>query len=254
MPEEERMIPIDLSGRTALVTGGAAGIGKACVAILARAGARVAVADIDLEGAEKTASVWEGCSAYRCDVADQNSVVGAATAVGSELGAVDILVHCAGVIVHRRGIRAVEPAEWDSVMAVNLRGAYLLSRELVEGMKERGFGKIVHVSSLAARVGAIETGIHYSASKAGLVGLVRTLAKEGAPYGVTVNAVAPGIIATEPVMKKIADHVEDYIRAIPMGRLGEPEDVASVVLFLCSPLSDYITGATLDINGGQYMG
>jgi NAD(P)-dependent dehydrogenase (short-subunit alcohol dehydrogenase family) len=248
------MLPIDLDGRRALVTGGAAGIGRACVAILTRAGARVAVADINLEGAEQAAAEWPGSSAYRCDLADHQSISTMVAEVVSDMGTVDIMVNCAGIIVHRRGIRAVEPSEWDAVMGVNLRGAYLLSRELIEGMKERRYGKIVHVSSLAARVGAIETGIHYSAAKAGLIGLVRTLAKEGAPHGVAVNAVAPGIIATEPVMKKISDHVEDYLRIIPMGRLGQPEDVASVILFLCSPLSDYITGATIDINGGQYMG
>ncbi len=248
------MIPIDLTGKTALVTGGAAGIGKACSSLLAQAGARVGIADINLEGARATAGALEGGLAFPCDLADEKSIAALAERAQAGLGRVDLLVNCAGIIVHRRGIRAVEPAEWDTVMAVNLRGAFLISRELIEGMKERGYGRIVHISSLSARAGAIEVGIHYAAAKAGLIGLVRTLAKEGAPHNVTVNAVAPGIIATEPVMRRISDHVEDYLRSIPLGRLGRPEDVASVVLFLCSRLSDYITGATIDINGGQYMG
>ena len=248
------MVTIDLTGRAALVTGGAAGIGRACAAILARAGARVAIADINREGAEKTALQLSGSVAFHCDLADERSVRGLIAEATAQVGPIDTLVNSAGIIVHRTGIRTVEPSEWDTVMAVNLRGAYLLSRELIEGMKERRYGKIVHVSSLAARVGGIKTGIHYAASKAGLIGLVRTLAKEGAPFGVAVNAIAPGVIATDAVMSKISDQVEDYLSTIPMGRLGEPEDVASVVLFLCSPLSDYVTGATLDINGGQYMG
>jgi 3-oxoacyl-[acyl-carrier protein] reductase len=103
-------------------------------------------------------------------------------------------------------------------------------------------------------VGGIEVGVHYAASKAGLIGLTRTLAKEGGPHGINVTAVAPGIIATEPVMRQIGDHEESYTSSIPLGRLGQPRDVANVILFLCSSLSDYITGTVLDINGGIYMG
>jgi len=144
--------------------------------------------------------------------------------------------------------------EWDQVLDVNLRGAFLMCRELIDGMKGRGWGKIVNFSSLAARVGGIEVGIHYAASKAGLLGLTRTLAKEGAPHGITVNAVAPGIIATATVLRQVGDHEDQYRKSIPMGRLGRPEDVAHVVLFLASPLSDYVTGIVVDVNGGMYMG
>ena len=247
------MIGIDLSGKAALVTGGARGIGRECARVLGAAGARVAVADLDLAGAEATAHEVGGL-AVRCDVSSEDDVAALARALAAESGGVDILVHCAGVIVYRAGIGAVTPDEWERVLAVNLRGAYLVCRALIEPMKERRWGRIITFSSLAARVGGIEVGIHYAAAKAALIGFTRTLAKEGGPYGVTVNAVAPGVILTDPVRQQVGDHQEDYIRQIPLRRLGEPRDVAGVVLFLASDLSAYITGIVVDINGGLYMG
>ena len=244
---------IDLSGQTALVTGGAAGIGRACAQTLAEAGARVAVADINLAGAEETVAAFGGL-ALQGDLGDPESIAALCRQVTAEMGGADILINCAGIISYRRGLQAISLEEWDLVLDVNLRGAFLLCRELLPGMKERGRGKIVNFSSLAARVGGIEVGSHYAASKAGLVGLTRTLAKEGGPHGINVNAVAPGIIATAPVMKQIAGREDDYIAQIPLRRLGQPQDVANVVLFLCSPLAAYITGLVIDINGGMYMG
>jgi 3-oxoacyl-[acyl-carrier protein] reductase len=174
--------------------------------------------------------------------------------VTSEFGGVDILVNNAGIISYKRGIRALSLEEWNQVLTVNLTGTFLVCRELMEGMKARRSGKIINFSSLAARVGGIEVGLHYSVSKAGLIGLTKTLAKEGGPFGINVNAVAPGFIMTEPVKKQLAGREDEYIAQIPLRRLGEPKDVANAVLFLASPLSDYITGIVLDINGGLYMG
>ncbi|HUV89440.1 MAG TPA: SDR family NAD(P)-dependent oxidoreductase [Anaerolineae bacterium] len=277
---------IDLTGRDALVTGGAAGIGRECALVLAEAGARVAVADIDLEGAQETIETMRtGCThrcthpphprrmqgmyssptslasatsgqglAVRCDLGAPRDVAALRQRVTLEMGGVDILVNCAGVISYRQGIGAISVDEWDRVLDVNLRGTYLVCREFIEGMKERGGGKIVNFSSLAARVGGIEVGIHYAASKAALIGFTRTLAKEGGPFGINVNAVAPGIILTEPVRRQIEGREDAYVAQIPLGRLGKPRDVANVVLFLVSPLSDYITGVVLDVNGGIYMG
>ena len=247
------MVSIDLSGKSALVTGAAAGIGMACAEKLSEAGAAVAVFDIDAEGARKTADRILG-RWYHCDLGDPESIRSACASMQETQGTPDIVVNCAGIIAYRKGLAAVKPDEWDLVLDVNLRGAFLLCRELITPMKGKGWGKIVHFSSLAARVGGIEVGAHYAASKAGLIGLVRTLAKEAAPHGITVNAVAPGIIATGPVKTQIADHEEAYTATIPLGRIGNADDVAGVVLFLCSPLSDYITGATVDVNGGMYMG
>ena len=247
------MIPIDLTGKTALITGGASGIGRACAMTLARAGARVAVVDINEGGAQETVEAAGQGLAIRCDLGNPDDVAAMRERVLAEMGGVDILVNCAGIISYKRGINAVPVDEWDLVLDVNLRGTYLVCRAFMEGMKERG-GKIVTFSSLAARVGGIEVGIHYSASKAALIGFTRTLAKEGGPYGINVNAVAPGIILTEPVKRQVSGREEAYTEQIPLRRLGEPEDVANVILFLASSLSDYITGAVLDINGGIYMG
>jgi 3-oxoacyl-[acyl-carrier protein] reductase len=248
------MIHIDLTSKTALITGGASGIGRACATTLAQAGARVAVVDINEAGAQETVETIGQGLAIRCDLGDPVGVAAMRDRVLAEMGGVDILVNCAGIISYKRGINAVPVDEWDLVLDVNLRGTYLVCRAFMEGMKERRDGKIITFSSLAARVGGIEVGIHYSASKAALIGFTRTLAKEGGPYGINVNAVAPGIILTEPVKRQIGGREDAYKEQIPLRRLGEPQDVANVILFLASPLSDYITGAVLDINGGIYMG
>lgn len=245
---------IDLSDETALVTGGASGIGRATAALLAAAGARVIIADVNLAGAQEVAASLPGAVALRCDLADPADIGALCATMEAEYGGVSVLFNNAGIIAYRQGVGAVTTEEWDQVLDVNLRGPFLLCRGLMEGMKRRRHGHIINASSLSARMGGIEAGIHYAASKAGLIGLTRTLAKEGGPHGITVNAVAPGIIETDPVMRQIAGHEDAYLAGIPLRRLGTPEDVANVVLFLASPLASYITGAVLDINGGLYMG
>ena len=245
---------IDLTGKTALITGAASGIGKECALVLAAAGAEVVAVDINVEGAQQTVEAIGHGLAIRCDLVDPEDVRTMHRKVLAETGGIDILVNCAGIILYRQGIGAVSVDEWDLVLDVNLRGTHLVCKEFMEGMKTRGGGKIVNFSSLAARIGAIEVGIHYAASKAGLIAFTRTLAKEGGPFGINVNAVAPGIIATEPVRRQIGGREHEYTATIPLRRLGEPRDVANVVLFLASPLSDYVTGIVLDINGGMYMG
>jgi len=245
---------IDLTGKIALITGAASGIGRQCARTLSASGATIVAVDINIEGAEVTIAGMSSAIAVKCNLGEPEAVVALKQQVIDELGGVDILVNCAGIISYRKGLRAVTVDEWDLVLDVNLRGTFLLCREFIEVMKERRGGKIVNFSSLAARVGGIDVGVHYAASKAGLLGFTRTLAKEGGPYGITVNAVSPGFIATEPVKKQIGDREEEYASTVPLGRLGEPEDVANVVLFLTSSLSDYVTGIVLDINGGLYMG
>jgi 3-oxoacyl-[acyl-carrier protein] reductase len=245
---------IDLSGKRALITGAAAGIGRACAVALAEAGATVVAVDVNEEGIQQTIDATGGGLAVRCDLSRPDDVESMRELVLAELGGIDILVNCAGIISYKKGIGAFPVEEWDRVLNVNLRGTYLVCRAFVEGMKEQRWGRIVTFSSLAARVGGIEVGLHYAASKAALIGLTRTLAKECGPYGITVNAVAPGVILTEPVRQQIQGREADYLAQIPLRRLGEPEDVAGVVLFLSSSLSAYITGSVLDINGGMYMG
>ncbi len=248
------MLTIDLQDKIALVTGGASGIGRACALLLHQAGARVAIIDINLAGAQETVSSLGEGAAFRCDLGDPEDITRTAKEVEQALGRVDILVNCAGIISYRPGLQEILVEQWDTLMDVNLRGTFLLTRALFEGMKERHYGRIINFASLAARVGGIEAGAHYAASKAGLIGLTKTLARLGGPYNVTANAVAPGIIPTELVHKQIDGHEDAYINAIPLRRLGEPLDVARVVLFLASPLADYLTGLVIDVNGGQYMG
>ena len=245
---------IDLTGKNALITGGASGIGRACAIVLAQAGAQIALVDVNETGMAETVDAAGGGLAVACDLSDPDQILHMRQQVIDALGGVDILVHCAGIISYRRGISAVPLGEWNRVLDVNLRGTYLVCQAFIEGMKARRDGRIIAFSSLAARVGGIEVGIHYTASKAGLIGLTRTLAKEGGPYGITVNAVAPGFILTGPVQQQLAGREGEYAAQIPLRRLGEPQDVANVVLFLASPLASYITGAVLDINGGMYMG
>jgi len=245
---------INLGGKTALVTGGAAGIGRACAQLLAEAGARVAVADINLEGAQETVAPLERGIAVRCDIGSPSDVAQMCETVLSTCGGVDILVNNAGLISFKRGIGALSIDEWTKMLDVNLRGAFLVCQELAEHMKRRRSGKIINLSSMSARVGGIEVGIHYSVSKAGLIGFTRSLAKEMGPFGVNVNAVAPGFTQTEPVKRQLEGREQTYTAQIPLGRLGQPMDVAKVVLFLASPLSDYLTGLVIDINGGMYMG
>ena len=244
---------IELTGKAALVTGGAAGIGRACARVLAEAGARVVVADVNLEGARVTVATMDSGLAIRCDVSDAEDVAELRRQVESEMGGVDILVNCAGIIAYTEGFRTISLAEWQRVLNVNLTGTHLVCWEFFEGMKARG-GSIINISSLAARVGGIEVGVHYAAAKAGVIGFTRTLAKEAGPFGVTVNAIAPGIILTEPVKQQMAGREDQYMERIPLKRLGQPSEVANAVLFLASPLADYITGQTIDVNGGIFMG
>jgi 3-oxoacyl-[acyl-carrier protein] reductase len=246
-------IEIDLTGKNALVTGAARGIGRASAILLAKAGADVAVSDILYEGVQETAEAIGGRPAIRCDLGDPDQITGMCDRVLAELGGVDILVNCGAIVAYGRGIGAFEPDEWDRVLDVNLRGTYLTCRGLVENMKQRRDGRIINFSSLAAHVGGIETAMHYVASKAGIIGFTRSLAKECGPFGITVNALAPGVILTPPVRKQVAGREADYIPTIPLRRLGESRDVANVVVFLASPLASYLTGLVVDVNGGQFM-
>jgi 3-oxoacyl-[acyl-carrier protein] reductase len=245
---------INLSSKTALVTGGAGGIGRACVRALAQAGARVAVADINLPGAQEAVAPYAGGLALRCDLGDPQDISALCRNLLEQSGVVDIIVNCAGIVSFKRGIQSLTAEEWDLVLNVNLRAPFLICRELVEPMKARRSGKIINFSSMAGRAGGLEAGLHYSVSKAGLIGLTKSLAKELGPYGICVNAVAPGFTETEAVKQQLRGKADRYIAQIPLGRLGQPADVAEVVLFLASPMSDYLTGLVIDINGGMYTG
>lgn len=248
------MIPIELSGKRALVTGGARGLGRACALRLAEAGASIVVVDIDLEGAQETAAACPEGVAFQCDLSDPDAILTMAAEVEAQVGDMDVLINNAGIVAYARGVAGFDRDEWDRVLDVNLRGTVWVCRAFVEGLKRRRDGRVINFSSLAARVGGIEAGMHYAASKAGLIGVTRTLAKECGPYGITVNAIAPGIIGSETVLGLLEGREPEFAAQALLRRIGTPEDVANAVLFLASPLASYITGIVLDINGGMYMG
>jgi NAD(P)-dependent dehydrogenase (short-subunit alcohol dehydrogenase family) len=254
------MVSIDLDRSLVVVTGAAGGIGAAVVAVLRESGATVAALDIAGERLESLYGDDPGVHTFAIDVTNERAVEVLAqrlTTLMDESHPRDDrltlrgVVHSAGLIAYSQSIADVVADEWRRVMSVNIESAYLLSRHCLPLMEG---GSIILFSSLAAQVGGIEVGIHYASSKAGLIGFARTLAKEAGPRGVRVNTLAPGIIGTAPVLEQIGNHKESYEQTIPLRRIGEPEDVANAVLFLCSDLSKYITGATLNVNGGIYMG
>jgi 3-oxoacyl-[acyl-carrier protein] reductase len=247
-------LKIDLSGKNIIVTGGARGLGRACVKKFTESGARVALVDIDFNAARESAAQFNSATAYACDLEDPDSLKVLHRKLSDDFdGRIDILVNNAGIISYVKDFESISVGEWDKVINVNLRGPFLASQLFGADMKAKGSGKIINISSLAAHIGGIEVGVHYTTSKAGIIGLTRSFAKKLGPFGINVNAVAPGITLTEPVKRQIAGREDEYIAAIPLRRLGTPEDVAHAVLFLSSAMSDYITGCVLDVNGGIYM-
>ncbi len=242
----------DLSGRAALVTGGSRGIGRAVALALADAGARVAIGyGSNRHAAEEVAAQVAGGGGQAVllggDLGDPDSVRAVAEAAGRELGGVDILIANAG-IGERADLADIAPEEWDKVLAVNLRAPFLLAQALVPGMRERGYGRIVLMSSVAAFTGGI-IGPHYAASKAGMLGLAHSLARTLAGDGITVNAIAPALVETDMLPADPASR-ERLAGTIPVGRMGRPEEVADLVLAVVR--NGYLTGQTLSLDGGVH--
>ena len=245
-----------LDGRGALVTGGARGIGAAIGAALAWRGATVVLGDLDAGAAGGTARAidpgGERVSGIALDVRSRDSFAAAVEETVARHGGIDVLVNNAAITIQRPFFE-IDEAEWDEVLAVNLRGVFLGCRLAGPSMRERGFGRIVNISSLAGQQGGAVNGAHYAASKAGILALTKVVARELAPHGVTVNAVAPAAIEG-PVMSALpGEQVEALRRSIPVGRLGLPEEVAAVVAFLASDDAAFLTGAAIDVNGGLFM-
>jgi 2-hydroxycyclohexanecarboxyl-CoA dehydrogenase len=247
---------LTLQGRVALVTGGAGGIGSALCAELAQLGGRVAVCDIAEDRARDVAeSLPESMgSAYPVDLAEPASIEALLTRVLGELGTVDVLVNNAGWDKVEPFLKST-PATWDRLIAINLRAPIQLTHGLLPAMTEQGWGRLVQVSSDAARVGSTGEAV-YSACKAGLIGFSKTIAREAARFAVTSNVVCPGPSDTALLREVAEDNpklVESLKRIIPLGRIGQPYDIAGVIAFLCSERAEYVTGQTISVSGGLTM-
>jgi 3-oxoacyl-[acyl-carrier protein] reductase len=269
-------LEIDLSGRVALVTGGSRGLGRADALTLARAGADVAVADLLVEselseesdryGALATAARQQGmvhteetvdeirgmgrrALAVRSDVTDRAQVDAAVSRVLEELGSVDILINNAGTLDHAAQFQHQSPELWERDLRVNLTGAFNCAQAVWPHMRGRGWGRIVNMSSVAGTLGGFGQA-SYSTTKAGLLGLTRTLAMEGARHGITCNAIVPGVIGTEAFAMANAEMNERIVKRTALRRAGDPQEIANTIAFLCSDLASYITGVELNVSGG----
>lgn len=239
------------TARTALVTGGAGGIGAATVRALAERGFRVAFTYLSRRREAEALAREVGGRALYLDLRDGPEIARLAARVEEELGSVAVLVHNAGVI--RDALLAFLPEkDWDEVLDVNLKGPFLLTKALVKGMLKLRWGRVISIAS-ASGVGGQVGQTHYSAAKAGIIAFTKALAREVAPYGVTANAIAPGFIDTEMLAAMPEKKLSRYLEEIPLRRLGRPEEVAALAAFLASEEAGYITGQTFRIDGGLVM-
>lgn len=248
-------LSVDLSGQVALVTGAGRGIGKAIAVRMAASGAAVAVNDIDADSAQRTAQELGGrARAFPADVSDPAAVEQMIAAVVREMGGLNILVNNAG-IEYKTPILDTPIEEWQRTLAVNLSAAFYTCKAAGPIMRAAGSGVIVNIASIAGHNIPLPNRASYIASKAGLVGFTKECAREFAAFGVRVNAVCPGVIATEMTAESRSDasQVAKWLTDIPQGRLGQPDDIAGVVLFLCSDDARYLTGQAINVDGGKVM-
>lgn len=242
---------IDLSGRVALVTGAGRGIGQSIAVTLGECGARVAVVDINQATADAVAAAIQGAKGYVCDVTDAARVAALVEAVEKDFGSCDILVNNAGITRDGLLVR-MKDEDWDAVLATNLRSAFLMTRAASRGMMKRRWGRIVNMASVVGIMGN-KGQANYAASKAGLIGLTKTVAKELASRNVLCNAIAPGFIETAMTAAMPPEAREALIKEIPTERLGQPADIAGAVAWLSSDLAAYVTGQVIVVDGGLAM-
>lgn len=246
----------DLRGKIAIVTGAARGLGKATAEVLASRGAHVIVNDRDLGPATEAAGaiVSKGGQAtpLEFDVADVQQVSNAFRRLMDQFSRIDILVNNAG-IGDFVSFPEITPDKWDRMLNIHLKGSFNCCQAVLPSMKERKYGKIVNVSSVAGKRGDFSGNAHYTAAKAGMIGLTKSLAGYAAPFGINVNAVAPGLVATNLTDEMSPEWKATTIARIPAGRLGLPEEIGRAIAFLASDDASYIFGETLSVNGGSYM-
>ncbi len=245
-----------LKDHVAIVTGAGSGIGRAIAEAMAAEGAHVSIWDVQETAARAAAEAIRGsggaASHVPVDVSAAGAVRAAVDQVAGAHGRIDILVNNAG-ICRVAPIAAISESDWDLVLAVNLKGTFLCSQAVMEVMKPRRRGKIINMGSVSSKVGGIAVGAHYSASKAAVMCLTKSLARELAPFNINVNAIAPGVIATDMTQAITGGDWDRYLSTIPLGRVGSARDVAEVALFLASERAAYLTGEIIDVNGGQLM-
>jgi len=246
---------LELTGKVALVTGAAQGIGKAVALLLARNGADMVVSDINFEKAQETVkeveTIGRKAMAMKVDVSNFNDVDQMTKAILERFGKIDILINNAGIARDKLILRMTEE-DWDAVIDINLKGTFNCTKAVLKQMIKQKTGKIVNIASVVGEMGNAGQS-NYAASKAGVIGLTKTIAREVAQRGINVNAIAPGYIETSMTDALPEKAKEELKRLIPLERLGRPEDVAHAVLFLVLEASSYITGQVLNVNGGLYM-
>jgi 3-oxoacyl-[acyl-carrier protein] reductase len=242
-----------LEGRTAIVSGAAQGIGYAIARRLTEEGCRVGLLDINGEKLREAAGSMEGSAYFVCDVSSVASITEAVKSAAQALGGLDIVVNNAGIL-HNTSILETTEAQWDRIMAVNLKSVFFMVQQAIPFLKQSKSPRVINISSLAGRMGGFETGLGYSASKGGILALTMGFARQLAPFGINVNAVCPGTTET-PITKEFTPEAMEKLYArIPLGRLGKPEDTAAAVAYLASDDAAFVTGLLLDVNGGMYMG
>jgi 3-oxoacyl-[acyl-carrier protein] reductase len=249
--------------RIALITGGARGMGRVTAGLFAKAGMRIAVADLNAEGAREAADALprDGHRGYALDVGDEGQIVAAFDAIDRDMGPVSVLANFAGIFPWpksgaRPAIIDTPIEEWERTFQINARGSFLTIRELLRRRTKAPTpnGRIINISSSAAQLGGYNGSSAYVASKGAILSLTKVAAREAAPLGITVNAISPGAIDT-PLLREIMPVERDaaYVERVPMGRIGRPEDVAAAALYLASEEASYVTGACIDVNGGLRM-
>lgn len=245
-----------LKDKVVVVTGAAAGLGKTIAIAFAREKAKVIAVDINLQGLNDLDTCFKkerlDGIVMQADISLVDEIDTVIQSVLSTYNGVDILINNAG-ICPRTNLEDIDEEEWDRVLAVNLRAAFSLSQKVLPAMKENRYGRIINIVSGAGKVGGFQVGAHYAASKAGLICLTKTLARYAASFGINVNAVSPGVVETEMTNSVSPDQIEAYRQSIPLGRIGQPQEVANAVLFLASEAASYITGEITDVNGGFIM-
>jgi 3-oxoacyl-[acyl-carrier protein] reductase len=242
-----------LAGRTAIVTGGARGIGLACATALAEEGARLVVADVDGDAAATAAAALSGeAIGLGVDVTDAAGVAGMVDQTVARFGGVHVLVTCAGIF-HATPFDEITVEEWDRVQAVNLKGTFLCAQTVLRVMIPQRYGRIVTIASLAAQTGGLAAGASYAASKGGVIALTKSIARFAGQHGVTANTVNPGVIDSAMVAAWPAGRREEATAATPLRRVGAPGEVAAAVVWLASDAASFVHGARVDVNGGLLM-